>query len=274
MKKNDLNKIFVKTKIKNDNGKSINIPNTAQNLYLNPVSKKKQLKSIQQETFNQVENDSEESESSSSTESESDSEEDELEKINDDIIDESNIEQIDNNESDIESETEETENEEETETETETETNAIVSEVIETDYNDDKDTDIKNEDYNEDCLYEYDEILDDKESDKKEYQIPQEERITDKQLTHYEKVRILGVRSKQIAMGAKVMVKYDTNMSSIELAKYELNNKMTPLIIKRPLPNNSFEMWKISELTIDNIDNDGLIDNLNKTFKIDYNINL
>jgi hypothetical protein len=62
-------------------------------------------------------------------------------------------------------------------------------------------------------------------------------------------------------------------MSSIELAKYELNKKMTPLIIKRPLPNKSYEMWKISELTIDDIDNDELIDNLNKTFKIDYNFN-
>ena len=218
MNKNDLNKIFVNTKIRNDNGKSITIPNTAQNLYLNnnlvSVSKKKQLKSIKQETYNQIENDSEESDSDNTEESDSD--ENDIEKNNDDEIVDPNIEQIktNKNESDNESESE-TETETETISESETDTDIVVSEVVETEYNeDDKDTEKKNDDENEDCMYEYDDIIDDKDSDKKTYQTPQNERITDNQMTHYEKIRILGIRSKQIAMGAKVMVKYNQNMSS------------------------------------------------------------
>jgi len=251
MKKNDLNKIFVKTKLRNTNGKSISINNDAQNLYLNDntennVSKKKtikdKLKSIPQETFSQVENDSEESNlnSESESESETESEQDELIKTNEEIIE--NAEEDDNNsvsdsETEVESETE-TETEVEAETETETDANIAASEIVETD--NDKDTEVKNED--EECIFEYDDVIDDKDLEVKPYQIPMNERSTDKQLTHYEKVRILGVRAKQIAMGAKVMVKYDQNMSSIELATHELNNKMTPLLLKRPLPNNSYEI--------------------------------
>jgi hypothetical protein len=67
-------------------------------------------------------------------------------------------------------------------------------------------------------------------------------------------------------MGAKVMVKYNGNLGAKELAKYELNNKTTPLIIKRPLPDNTFELWKVSELNISDNDNTQLIEELNESF--------
>lgn len=274
MKKNDLNNIFVKTKIKTTNGNSIIIPNTAQNLYLNDEKKQHiKLKSIPQETYNQTNNDSEESESDST---ESDSDELETDENNDkkeDIVEEINIDQSDNDTaSNIESESE-SESISDSESVNETETEIERSEAVETEYNDDKDSYVKNEDDDE-CIFEYDDIIDDKDSDNKIYQIPQNERITDKQLTYYEKIRVLGIRAKQIAMGAKVMVKYDTNMSSVELAKHELNNKTMPLMIKRPLPNNTFEIWKISELTINDIDSKILIDDLNKSYKMSYDLNM
>lgn len=162
----------------------------------------------------------------------------------------------------------EIDNIEETETEKETE---IEKEVIDIEYNEDGINEIDTEKgiiNDDDCIYQYDDLVEERDNEKQILQIPNNQRITDSIMTHYEKIRILGIRTKQIAMGAKVMVKYDNNMSAIELAKYELINKTTPLIIKRPLPNNSYELWKVSELNIDNNEKDNklLIADLNNSF--------
>jgi len=285
MKQNDLNKIFVKTKFKNNNGMHKDIPNTAQNLYLNNNQKKAtQIKQTQIKQTQQNEDSGEsDSDNSSESESESESEEDELIQKNDKTIDEITDELVDSadiepeNENETESETE-TENESETDADIEnetTDTKNIASDVIETEYNDDDDKDdIKNDNETEDCLYDYDDINYGQDSDNKIHETLLSDRITDNKLTHYEKVRILGIRAKQIAMGAKVMVKYDTNMSSIDLAKNELNNKTIPLLIKRSLPNNSFEIWKINELSIGDPESNILIDDIHSSFKIDYNFNM
>ena len=76
--------------------------------------------------------------------------------------------------------------------------------------------------------------------------VPNDERITMPKLSKYERVRILGVRAKQITMGAKVLIKNPNKSSAIEIA--ELEHNMIPFIIKRPLPNNKYELWKLSEL--------------------------
>lgn len=150
----------------------------------------------------------------------------------------------------------------------ESDSDSDAEEVINTEYNDDgvneKDTEANEDDV--DCLYQYDELVEEKDVDRKAYEITGNDRMTDPQLTHYEKIRLLGIRSKQIAMGAKVMVKYDNEMSAVELARYELNNKTTPLIIKRQLPDNSYELWKVRELIIDNDDSNQLIDEMNNSF--------
>ena len=87
-------------------------------------------------------------------------------------------------------------------------------------------------------------------NENEEIKIPNDERITHPILTKYERVRILGVRAKQIADGAKVMIKIKNKelMSSMEIAEIELKNKVTPFIIKRHINNNRYEHWKISEL--------------------------
>jgi DNA-directed RNA polymerase subunit K/omega len=69
-------------------------------------------------------------------------------------------------------------------------------------------------------------------------------------LTKYEFVRLLTDRTKQLAQGAKPMLKNVENMSSKEIAKLELKNKIIPLIIERPIPNSNSERWKLSELEI------------------------
>ena len=76
------------------------------------------------------------------------------------------------------------------------------------------------------------------------------ERLSKPILFKYEKVRILSTRAKQLANGAKPMIKNTEGLSSKEIALLELKNKLIPLIIQRPIPNSGFERWKLSELEI------------------------
>jgi DNA-directed RNA polymerase I, II, and III subunit RPABC2 len=75
-------------------------------------------------------------------------------------------------------------------------------------------------------------------------------RLTKPYLTKYEKVRILGDRARQLAQGAKPMIKNTTGLSHKEVALLELKSKVIPLIIERPIPNVGVEKWKLSELEI------------------------
>ena len=75
-----------------------------------------------------------------------------------------------------------------------------------------------------------------------------ENRISRPKLTKYERVRILASRTKQLAMGAPPLVKNVFGKSPIEIAEIELSYNMIPFKIKRPMPNNTYEIWKLSEL--------------------------
>ena len=76
------------------------------------------------------------------------------------------------------------------------------------------------------------------------------EKLTKPILTKYEFVRLLADRTKQLAQGAKPMLKNITGLTSKEIAELELKNKIIPLIILRPIPNSEPERWKLSELEI------------------------
>ena len=77
-------------------------------------------------------------------------------------------------------------------------------------------------------------------------------RITKNFMTIYERVRILGERAKQLSLGAKPLIKGAENMDPKVVAKMELEKKIIPLIIIRPLPNGQKEKWRVSELEIIN----------------------
>jgi len=114
----------------------------------------------------------------------------------------------------------------------------------------DQTEEFENED-DEYCEYDYDEIYDEKKEEPTVIVEP-ENRITLPKLTKYERVRLIGTRAKQISLGAKVMVKNTTGLSPIEIAKLELELKMIPMKIKRILPDNKVEIWKLNELELDN----------------------
>ena len=64
-------------------------------------------------------------------------------------------------------------------------------------------------------LLQYDDLVDERDTERQPIQIPNDQRTTDPQMTHYEKIRLLGIRTKQISMGAKVMVKYDGQLGPL-----------------------------------------------------------
>ena len=68
-------------------------------------------------------------------------------------------------------------------------------------------------------------------------------------LTKFEKSLILGIRLKQLISNGKPMVSTDNCYNARDILKKEFTEKKIPLLIRRYLPNNSYEDWKLSELT-------------------------
>lgn len=70
-------------------------------------------------------------------------------------------------------------------------------------------------------------------------------------LTVYERTKILGTRANQIADGARAFVKVPEHITEpLEIAKLELEQRRLPFIIKRPMPDGTFEYWRLSDLMI------------------------
>ncbi|KAI9207277.1 RNA polymerase, subunit omega/K/RPB6, partial [Polychytrium aggregatum] len=78
--------------------------------------------------------------------------------------------------------------------------------------------------------------------------IPKDERMTTPYMTKYEKARILGTRALQISMNAPVMVDLNGEMDPLAIAHRELREKKIPLMIRRFLPDGSWEDWAVDEL--------------------------
>ena len=70
-------------------------------------------------------------------------------------------------------------------------------------------------------------------------------------LTKYEKARIIGQRAKQIESGAKPFIKVpESVIDSYIIAELELQQKIIPFIIRRPLPGGGSEYWNLKDLEI------------------------
>ena len=70
-------------------------------------------------------------------------------------------------------------------------------------------------------------------------------------LTKYEKTKIIGIRLKQLNNGAKPYVTIsDTILDNNIIVNMELIQKVLPFIVSRPLPNNTYEYWKLKDLEL------------------------
>ena len=81
--------------------------------------------------------------------------------------------------------------------------------------------------------------------------IPLKERVTTPFLTRYERARVLGTRALQISMNAPILVPLEGEMDPLQIALKELQHGVIPIIIRRNLPNGTWEDWKLSELAVD-----------------------
>lgn len=81
--------------------------------------------------------------------------------------------------------------------------------------------------------------------------IPKEKRTTTPYMTKYERARILGTRALQISLNAPVLVDIEGETDPLQIAMKELTQRKIPLIIRRYLPDGSYEDWGCDELIID-----------------------
>ena len=76
-------------------------------------------------------------------------------------------------------------------------------------------------------------------------------RRTSPYMTKYERARIIGTRALQISMNAPVMVDTEGMFDPMEIAEKELLAKLVPFVVRRALPDGTYEDWKVSELMQD-----------------------
>ena len=75
--------------------------------------------------------------------------------------------------------------------------------------------------------------------------------ITEPILNKYEYTKILGMRAQQIANGSEPLIKVTKDLNNeVLIAKEELRQRKTPIIIERKIGENEFEHWKLEDLTI------------------------
>lgn len=84
-----------------------------------------------------------------------------------------------------------------------------------------------------------------------ELAIPKDKRATTPYMTKYERARVLGTRALQISLNAPVLVDIEGETDPLQIAMKELSQRKIPLVIRRYLPDGSFEDWGCDELIID-----------------------
>ncbi|CAK9441738.1 uncharacterized protein LODBEIA_P56060 [Lodderomyces beijingensis] len=85
----------------------------------------------------------------------------------------------------------------------------------------------------------------------RELAIPKEKRTTTPYMTKYERARILGTRALQISLNAPVLVDIEGETDPLQIAMKELAQRKIPLVIRRYLPDGSYEDWGCDELIVD-----------------------
>lgn len=70
-------------------------------------------------------------------------------------------------------------------------------------------------------------------------------------LTLYEKTKILSLRASNLARGDSPYIEVPAYLTDVyEIAKAELEAKRLPYILKRPLPDGTYEYWRLADLLL------------------------
>ena len=77
------------------------------------------------------------------------------------------------------------------------------------------------------------------------------QRTTTRYLTKYERARVTGTRALQISLGAPVTVDPEGETDPLKIATKELMERKVPIVIRRFMPDGSYEDWNVDELIIE-----------------------
>lgn len=87
-----------------------------------------------------------------------------------------------------------------------------------------------------------------------------EANVTSPVMTKYEKAKVLGIRTEQIARGARPMIDVPDNgvtmdgsdykWTSADIAFEELLQKRTPFVIVRYMPDGTREYWRVRDMIV------------------------
>jgi DNA-directed RNA polymerase I, II, and III subunit RPABC2 len=70
-------------------------------------------------------------------------------------------------------------------------------------------------------------------------------------MTVFERTKIIGLRANQLSKGSAPFVSIPKHITDVrDIARLELEQKRLPFIIKRPLPNGTFEYWRVADLLL------------------------
>lgn len=87
--------------------------------------------------------------------------------------------------------------------------------------------------------------------------VPRELRCTNDCISKYEYAKVIGMRAMQIASNSPLYLEDPfedlVGLSAIQLAEKEFAAKRLPLIVRRILPNGTYEDWPVNELDNKNI---------------------
>jgi DNA-directed RNA polymerase subunit K/omega len=70
-------------------------------------------------------------------------------------------------------------------------------------------------------------------------------------LTIFEKTKLIGFRANQLAEGGRPFINVPPHVTDVvEIARLELEQKRLPFILKRTMPDGTFEYWRLTDLMI------------------------
>lgn len=109
------------------------------------------------------------------------------------------------------------------------------------------DDDDESEDYEEEEIEEYEEEF--PEIETTEYIIADEDRVTSDVLSKYEIVELINIRATQISKGNRPFTDVKGLRNPNDMAKKEIFDNQCPLLIKRHIGNNKYEIWNPNEMS-------------------------
>jgi len=70
-------------------------------------------------------------------------------------------------------------------------------------------------------------------------------------LTQFERTKILGFRSNQLSQGARPLIQVPTHVTDVmDIARLELEQKRLPFLLKRPMPDGTYEYFRLQDLVV------------------------